>query len=450
MTLKSDFQRNWQAQGWADPQQHGLVAVSTGVDSMVLLQLLMTLPVTMRPKLTVVHVNHQLRQQSQTEAAFLKKWCAAHQIPLVTTKWPIDQHPSHGVEAAARAFRYDFFAQQLHQQKADWVATAHQADEQVETILLKLIRGGQLAQLTGMAASRPLAGGRVIRPLLPFTKERLKAYAREQQVPWYEDATNQELIASRNRVRHQLIPLLKQENPQVVEHVMTYAQQLQATLMISDQALDQQLQTIMTRSDNVAGLLRHSIAEQRLLLTRLIKQQAPTISAGYPQIDQCLQLLANGQHPTGSVVFSEGWQLTKSYTHFRFWQPKKNDEKSVEHFRFMVDLDQWQSIGHGRQLGCFTTDTAKMITHETIALTTTDFPLMVREWQAGDRLRLRTGHHQPVRRALINAKIPREQRAQQQVLVTAQGTVLAVLGVKWAVRPPRSHTKNYHIGLKAE
>ena len=83
MTLKSDFQRNWQAQGWADPQQHGLVAVSTGVDSMVLLQLLMTLPVTMRPKLTVVHVNHQLRQQSQTEAAFLKKWCAAHQLSLI-------------------------------------------------------------------------------------------------------------------------------------------------------------------------------------------------------------------------------------------------------------------------------------------------------------------------------------------------------------------------------
>jgi len=105
VTLATDFQQNFQAQGWADPQQRGLVAVSTGVDSMVLLSLLLGLPADQRPRLTVVHVNHHLREQSQTEAAFLERWCAAHHVPLVKTDWPADQHPAHGIEAAARQFR---------------------------------------------------------------------------------------------------------------------------------------------------------------------------------------------------------------------------------------------------------------------------------------------------------------------------------------------------------
>ncbi len=422
---------------------------------MVLLQLILRLPAAQRPAITVVHVNHQLRQQSQTEAAFLRRWCADRQLPLEVAVWPSDAHPTHGVEAAARAFRYQFFQTQLQQHHAAWVATAHQADEQAETVLLKLMRGGQLDQLTGMAPSRPLAPGRVIHPLLPFTKAQLIAYARAHQIPWYEDATNQALVASRNRVRHEILPQLQAENPQVVAHVNAYAQQLQATLTVANRALDQQLAHIVTDQTSVTGqtalLLAAPVAEQRLLLARLISRSAPGTSVSEAHLTECLQLLANGQRPTGTVAFGQDWAFIKTYDHFQFLQQKNFKEKSVEHFRFMVDLNQWRSVGNGWQIGCFTTEQQPTLSpHETVALTADQLPLMVRPWQAADRLRLATGHHQSVRRALINAKVPQSDRQQQVVLVTATGEVLALLGVKWSVYPPRPHTKNYHIVWKHE
>lgn len=455
MTLETAFQQNWRANGWDDPQQRVLVAVSTGVDSMVLLQLILRLPAAQRPAITVVHVNHQLRQQSQTEAAFLRRWCADRHLPLEVAVWPSDAHPTHGVEAAARAFRYQFFQTQLQQHHAAWVATAHQADEQAETVLLKLMRGGQLDQLTGMAPSRPLAPGQVIHPLLPFTKAQLIAYARAHQITWYEDATNQALVASRNRVRHEILPRLQAENPQVVAHVNAYAQQLQATLTVANRALDQQLAQIVTTQAPVTGqnalLLAAPLAEQRLLLARLISRSAPGTSVSEDHLTECLQLLGNEQRPTGAVAFGRDWAFIKTYDHFQFLQQKNFKEKSVEHFRFMVDLNQWRSVGNGWQIGCFTTEQQPALPpHETVALTADQLPLMVRPWQAADRLRLATGHHQSVRRALINAKVPQSDRQQQVVLVTATGEVLALLGVKWSVYPPRPHTKNYHIVWKHE
>lgn len=454
MSLETAFRQNWHAQGWDHHPQPGLVAVSTGVDSMVLLALLRTLPAAERGPLTVVHVNHELRDQSRTEEAFLRQWCANRGLPVLVRHWPVAQHPQTGIEAAARAFRYRFFATALTTQAATWVATAHQADEQAETILLKLLRGGNLAQLTGMAASRPLGTGEVRHPLLPFTKAQLRQYAQQHQVPWYEDATNQDLTASRNRIRHRVLPVLTAENPQVVAHLQDYGAQLAAVLAVADRSLDQTLATIITNRHPVTGqvapLLERPLAEQRLLLGRLIKQTAPQLSTAPSHLDQALKLLRHVQRPTGQIVFSNGWILEKRYRMFLFWQPQKFVKNPPEQISFMVVLNQWQTVGNGYLLGVFQSAPNHDSPHRTLSLSASQLPLMVRPWRTTDRLRLADGHHQSVRRALINAKVPQTQRTQVPVLVTAQGEVLAALGVKWAVWPHRQQTTTYHIGYQPE
>lgn len=452
MRLEAAFRRHWQRHDWGGPQRKGLVAVSTGVDSMVLLTLLSRLPVASRPQLTVLHVNHHLRAQSQVEAAFLTQWCAQHHFPLVIKDWPVAEHPLHGLEDAARQFRYAFFAEQLQLRQADWVATAHQADEQAETILLKLLRGGQLDQLTGMAPSRPLATGRVIHPVLPFTKAQLRQYAQARRLPWYEDATNQTLVASRNRVRHQLMPALQQENPQVAQHLRNYGQQLAAVLAVAERTLTAELDQVMTSwqpaTGKIPSLLTYSPSEQRLLLARVMKRVAPTISTREAHLVQAQSLLRNSQRASGRIDLGAGWQLIKEYRTFRVEKPEKFGKKSVANFSFMVDLNQWQPVGDRWLLGVFQTAELAPPTHRVVGLTTADWPLTVRTWQPADRLVLANGHHQAVRRVLINAKVPRQRRSQVAVLVTAQGTVLAVLGVKWSVLPPRQQTTNYYIGIQ--
>ncbi len=94
---------------WFDSNQTVIVAVSAGVDSMVLLTLMQQLPVNVRPKLVVVYVNHQLRQQSEIEEQFMMDYCHQRHIQLEIAQWPVASHPQTGVEAAARRFRYDFF-----------------------------------------------------------------------------------------------------------------------------------------------------------------------------------------------------------------------------------------------------------------------------------------------------------------------------------------------------
>lgn len=455
MSLEMDFQRHCELQGWTDPHQRGLVAVSTGVDSMVLLTLFTRLPVDQRPHLTVVYVDHQLREQSRTETAFLKQWCAQQQVPLVMTTWPPAQHPKHGLENAARQFRYDFFAAQLKAQQADWIATAHQANEQAETILFKLLRGGQLDQLTGMAASRPFHGGQLIRPLLPFTKAQLRAYAEQQEIPWFEDTTNHELTASRNRLRLQILPALRQENPQVDQHLLTYAEQLRTVLQVTDQVVTQRLDQIVRQWQplvaDTSQFLAQSLELQDLLLTRLIKLTAPALATPPAILRECRQLLANSQRPSGTVDLGGEWCLNKSYATFTINQLKNLRQNFQEVFSFMVVLNQWRTLGNGWQFGCFTTDvTDDLPQQQVVALAADQWPLQVRPWRATDRLRLANGHHQPVRRALINAKVPRDARRQVPVLVTAKDEIIAALGVKWSVLPPRAHTSNYHIKLQHE
>ncbi|MFC6275501.1 tRNA lysidine(34) synthetase TilS [Levilactobacillus tangyuanensis] len=455
MSLIERFREICAAHGWNDPTQKGLVAVSTGVDSMALLTLFLQLPVSERPQLTVVHVNHELRDQSEVEQGFLTDWCHVHQVPLVIKRWPIGDHPANGIELAARDFRYRFFKEQLEQQSADWVATAHQADEQVETILLKLIRGGQLDQLTGMPASRPLGMGQVIRPLLTMTKQELHDFAVAERIPWYEDATNRELVASRNRVRQVILPQLREENPQVDRHILDYADQLRTTLDLAQPQITAAMSNILTAADPITGsvekLLSQSEVNQSIILMKVLKQAEPTLATEKPKLEQVFRLLKSRQHPTGTVKLGLGWVVEKRYQVFKVWQPKKSGEKSVEQFRFMVDLNHYHAIGRGWQLGLFVASASqKEEVAQTVTLTPDQLPLQVRPWTPTDVLRLRNGHHQSVRRALINAKIPRDQRAQISVLVTAKQEVLAVPGVKWSVWPRQTHATAYHLILKRD
>lgn len=144
---------------------------------MVLLTLLQRLPVAHRPKLIVAHVDHQLRQQSQVERQFITTYCQQHRLPLEVAVWPLAAHPATGIEAAAREFRYAFFERVMKQTHATTLVTAHHANDQAETVLMKLIRGGDLTQLVGIRTEQPFGSGRLVRPLLRIDKATLLAYA---------------------------------------------------------------------------------------------------------------------------------------------------------------------------------------------------------------------------------------------------------------------------------
>lgn len=158
-TILKQFERHLEQGRFFAKDDLVIVAVSTGVDSMALLDLLQRLPAGRRPRLLVAHVNHELRDQSTVEEAYLTDYCRQAGLSLRVAHWPKEDHPEHGVEEAARHFRYAFFKRLLTEYHAAAVVTAHHANDLTETMLMKMTRGGQLDQLIGIRDQRPLGRG---------------------------------------------------------------------------------------------------------------------------------------------------------------------------------------------------------------------------------------------------------------------------------------------------
>jgi tRNA(Ile)-lysidine synthase len=193
-----------------------LAAVSGGADSMVLLQVLKVLSVAHRWKLVVAHFNHQLRgNASDADEALVHKTATAMKLPFVTERADVKKFAKESklsVEMAARKLRHEFFVKVARQHKIRTVALAHHADDQVELFFLRLLRGAGGGGLGGMKWQSPSPVDRrisLVRPLLDFSKAELEQIARENRIRYREDATNSSPDFLRNRIRHELLPLLR-------------------------------------------------------------------------------------------------------------------------------------------------------------------------------------------------------------------------------------------------
>jgi len=194
-----------------------LCAVSGGPDSMCMLHMLNRLAQTGKIRITAAHFNHGLRgAESDRDAEFVQNYCALNNIPCYIGAGDVSAHARENkvsIELAARELRYDFLLKTAEKAGADRIATAHTADDNAETVLMNLIRGSGLKGLRGI----PPVRDNIIRPILCFTREQVMEYIKEHGIPYVEDSTNLEPIYTRNKLRHTLIPLLKEFNPRIVE-----------------------------------------------------------------------------------------------------------------------------------------------------------------------------------------------------------------------------------------
>ena len=195
---------------------------------MALLHLLMRLRSDWNLDLVVAHLDHNIRPESTEDATFVGEMARRWNLPFETTRLARGALTRKGnMEAAARNFRYQFLAQVATKRQIDGctvdVAVAHTANDQAETVLMNLIRGSGVHGLAGMRAVRPLLlqdeavpGVRVVRPLLDVSRSEIMEYLWEHGIAWREDPSNQDRTLVRNRVRHEILPRLKELNPRVI------------------------------------------------------------------------------------------------------------------------------------------------------------------------------------------------------------------------------------------
>jgi tRNA(Ile)-lysidine synthase len=203
-----------------------VVAVSGGVDSMVLLELVARHHVAAGGTAVVAHVNYGLRGvDSDADEQCVRAAAARLGLACEVARWP---GPGKGnLQDDARAFRYDFFLSVARTHGAQVVVTAHHQDDHVETVLMHLMRGAGLKGLSGIAWRSTLAHDvMLLRPLRGIARTALEDFARDERIAHRHDVTNDTCVYTRNEVRHRLIPLMEEFNPQVRSAIATMAERL--------------------------------------------------------------------------------------------------------------------------------------------------------------------------------------------------------------------------------
>ena len=238
--LEAKLAETWPPSAWADVTV--LVAVSGGGDSVALLRAMAALKTGGEGRLCAAHLNHRLRPDAEEDEQFVVDLCGRLDVTCEVGRVEAGRLAAagDGIEAAARTARYRFLEQTAERLGARFVATAHTADDQAETILHRIVRGTGIRGLSGMSRARPLGHAVLIRPLLAIRRAELTGYLDALHQPYRHDASNADPRYTRNRIRHQLLPRLQQHfNAEAVESLLrlgTLAGEAQAVI---DELVDQ-------------------------------------------------------------------------------------------------------------------------------------------------------------------------------------------------------------------
>jgi len=271
-SFEAALARSWPPEQWQDVTV--VVAVSGGADSVALLRALCALHASGPGRIVAAHLNHGLRgEQAAADERFVVELCEQLGVQCEVGHARVAesaQQQGDGLEAAARKERYRFLAEVAGRVGGRFVATAHTADDQAETILHHVLRGTGLRGLGGMRRTRRLGPAVLIRPLLEFRREELRNYLRELGQPYREDRSNTDLGLTRNRIRHELLPRLAAEfNPRVVEALVRLGRLAsEAHELLAQQAQELGRRCLLAEDQNSLRLDAAQAADQPPYLVR--------------------------------------------------------------------------------------------------------------------------------------------------------------------------------------
>jgi tRNA(Ile)-lysidine synthase len=303
-----------------------VVGVSGGPDSLALLHLLWQ--IVGAERLVVGHLNHGLRPTAAAEAEFVAQTAAAWHIPFYQQTRDVAalaREAGLSLEAAGRQARYTFLAEIAQTVEAKLVAVGHHADDQVETILLHLLRGTGLAGLRGMELVRPLPHAPdylLLRPLLYSSRADIEAYCRDHQLQPRHDETNIDTRFQRNWLRHELLPQLVDYNPRIKRHLQQMAEIVAADLSLLDDLTTGIWPGVLAgQGDDWLALDRSAwqaqpLALRRRLLRRAVQQLAPGAEIGFRTLEQA-RLLAEAEGSGTTAVLPENIQFEVDYERLR-------------------------------------------------------------------------------------------------------------------------------------
>jgi tRNA(Ile)-lysidine synthase len=400
-----------------------LVALSGGVDSMVLLHLFRDCAAELGIEVSAAHFDHGMRPQSADDARFVAGVCSGWNVPFVAERAASIPRS----EAEARDARYAFLMRAQQQTGAQRIATAHHADDQVETVLFRLLRGAGLRGLSGI----PVRRGVIVRPLLRFRKRELTAYAARHAIAFREDETNVSGRFARNRIRHVLVPALHAIDRKLPGKILRLARHAAAAERAwRKRAGEARTRAILLRKSEVvelaSGVLREYDAETRARVLRSELRRFGIVPdrAATGRILDFVETAASGSR----LDVGGGVRIERAYDVVRITRAQPLLAAQTVAIPSCADGAAQARIGDRTWRVTWTKSPGTNAAGQRFACAGLTFPLVVRGWRPGDRMRLVYGTKK-LKKLFAEARIPVHARAAVPVLVDANGRICWVVGV---------------------
>ena len=228
-----------------------VIGVSGGPDSMTLLNILNNLKEKLNINLYVAHINHMIRKEADEETEYVKDFCAKINVEFFAKKIRVEEEAKKqkiGTEEAGRNIRYKFLEEVAKKVGANKIATAHNSNDNAETVLMNIIRGTSVSGLKGIDKVRD---GKFIRPIIECSRDEIEEYCKEQNLNPKYDKTNDENIYTRNKIRNMLIPFLKKEfNPNIVDGINRLSQIATEEEQFINKTVEKEYERLKIGADN--------------------------------------------------------------------------------------------------------------------------------------------------------------------------------------------------------
>ena len=403
-----------------------VVAVSGGPDSICLLDVLNKIGKEMGLELIVAHFNHGFRpEEDKIETQFVKEFAEHLNLPFVVKKIDSElKKEGSSLEELARKARYNFLESVRALRKADRIAVGHTMNDQAETVIMRLLRG---SGPSGLAGIPPIRDGVIIRPLLNIKGEEVEEYLKDQNLTYRIDSSNLELTYLRNRIRLEILPILTQLQPNLIEQLALTADILRGENEYLDSLAEAWIQNaVSTDEQELIAIPLHlfqilpSVLKGRILRALIKKIKMNLLRIEYDHV-QAVSTLINSHKPQGRLDLPDGLVVTKVYDRLEM----SMNESEPQNYQYTLEGPGCYHIDEIDRTLTLTLIENRGLMYknpdESISFLDADkihFPVLVRNFRPGDQfIPLGMTGHKKVKDFFIDLKVPDKERYSVPVLI---------------------------------
>lgn len=403
-----------------------IIGCSSGPDSMALVDLVYKLKDKYNLKLIIAHVNYNVREESIEEENYIRDYCKKNN--LIFEFLNIEEYGDDNFENEARRLRYKFFGRLAKKYDAKYVMTAHHADDLMETILMKLVRGSNLNGYAGFKSVVQRRGYKVVRPLISYTKDELIEYNKENNVKYYVDKTNSDPFYTRNRYRKYVLPFLKKENSEVHKKFLKFSNTLlEVNDYVSKETSDALNRCMKDGKISIDKFNKEDKFIQKEMLYKLLSEsfQDDLILVSDKHIDLILDLF-NSKKANNKVLLPNNISFIKKYDYIEIIDNSEEEDIDSYYYEFNDNL----LLPNGKKIERI--DSCEDNSNNIIRLNSKEIklPIIVRTRNNGDKIKIKNlNGSKKVKDVFIDNKIDINLRNKWPIVCDYDGNILWIPGI---------------------